>query len=104
MWGYDIPRRFCLSRRENLRGENTSSPSCALPPRAEPLRKQRDSFGAVSRDGCVCMEDYKQMYLTLFHATEEAANLLIQAQQKCEELYISSGEAESDQEDPKTEQ
>ncbi len=50
------------------------------------------------------MEDYKQMYLTLFHATEEAANLLIQAQQKCEELYISSGEAESDQEDSKTEQ
>lgn len=40
--------------------------------------------------------DYKQMYLTLFNATEEAVNLLIQAQQRCEELYISSSEPESE--------
>ena len=44
------------------------------------------------------------MYLKLFRASEEAVNLLIQVQRECEELYISSGEAESDQEDSKTEQ
>ena len=36
------------------------------------------------------------MYLTLFHAVEEAANLLIQAQQKCEDLYVSSSQPESE--------
>lgn len=38
------------------------------------------------------MPDYKQMYLTLFRATEQAINTLIQAQQECEELYISESE------------
>lgn len=53
---------------------------------------------AASVRGCVYMPepDYKQMYLTLFDATEKAVNLLIQAQQKCEELYISSSEPESE--------
>lgn len=40
------------------------------------------------------MADYKEMYLTLFRATEEAVNLLIDAQQKCEELYVTSEEPE----------
>ena len=42
------------------------------------------------------MEDYKKMYLTLFNVTEDAINALenvrralINAQQECEELYIS---------------
>ena len=35
------------------------------------------------------MPDYKEMYLTLFRASEEAINLLIAAQRTCEELYIS---------------
>lgn len=35
------------------------------------------------------MTDYKEMYLILFRATEKAANILIEAQRKCEELYIS---------------
>lgn len=39
------------------------------------------------------MPDYKQMYLTLFRATEQAINTLIQAQQQCEELYISQPES-----------
>ena len=38
------------------------------------------------------MPDYKKMYLTLFKASEEAANLLIAAQRECEELYLSSAE------------
>ncbi len=40
------------------------------------------------------MPDYKKMYLTMFKASEDAVNLLLQAQRECEELYISSPEAE----------
>ncbi len=36
------------------------------------------------------MPDYKEMYLTLFRATEQAINTLIAAQQECEELYLKS--------------
>lgn len=35
------------------------------------------------------MPDYKKMYLTLFSATQQAVNILIAAQQECEELYIN---------------
>lgn len=38
------------------------------------------------------MADYKEMYLTLFRAIEEAVNFLIAAQRKCEELYMTSEE------------
>lgn len=34
------------------------------------------------------------MYLKLFRTTEEAINLLLDAQQACEELYISAPEPE----------
>ena len=40
------------------------------------------------------MPDYKEMYLKLFRASEEAANILIAAQQGCEELYLSLPEPE----------
>lgn len=40
------------------------------------------------------MPDYKKMYLTLFRATEQAINALIEAQRECEELYISEPETE----------
>ncbi|WP_312636211.1 hypothetical protein [Oscillibacter sp.] len=40
------------------------------------------------------MPDYKEMYLKLFRATEEAVNLLIDAQQVCEEIYITAPEPE----------
>ncbi len=40
------------------------------------------------------MPDYKKMYLTLFRASEEAINLLVKAQQDCEELYLSAPEPE----------
>lgn len=39
------------------------------------------------------MADYKEMYLTLFRAVEQAVNLLVDAQRKCEELYINQPEA-----------
>lgn len=54
----------------------------------------------ASGDGRVNMPDYKQMYLTLFNATEEAVNLLIRAQRACEELYISSSEEEPESSEP----
>lgn len=42
------------------------------------------------------MTDYKEMYLTMVRASEEAINILIEAQKKCEEMYL-------DGEDEKTE-
>lgn len=40
------------------------------------------------------MPDYKEMYLTMFRASEKAINILIEAQRQCEELYISAKEPE----------
>ena len=34
------------------------------------------------------MPDYKEMYLKMVRATEQAINTLIAAQQQCEEMYI----------------
>lgn len=42
------------------------------------------------------MPDYKEMYLKLFRASEEAVNLLIAAQRECEELYISGDDTEKE--------
>ena len=39
------------------------------------------------------MPDYKKMYLTMLRATEDAINILIAAQQACEELYLRDTEA-----------
>ncbi len=36
--------------------------------------------------------DYKELYLDLFRATEKAINILIDAQQRCEEKIISEDE------------
>lgn len=38
------------------------------------------------------MPDYQSLYLKLFRATEEAIQLLMTAQQECEELYMNQGE------------
>lgn len=38
------------------------------------------------------MSSYKEMYLILFRATEQAINTLISAQRECEELYLSMPE------------
>ena len=40
------------------------------------------------------MPDYKEMYLTLVRASEEALGILIAAQRKCEEMYLSAGGGE----------
>ena len=40
------------------------------------------------------MPDYKEIYLTLFRATEDTINRLIAAQQLCEEMYLSDSETE----------
>jgi hypothetical protein len=36
------------------------------------------------------MPDYKKIYLTMLRASAQAVNILIAAQQECEEQYISS--------------
>lgn len=40
------------------------------------------------------MPDYKEMYLTMVRASEDAVSCLIAAQRKCEELYLSAPEAD----------
>ena len=40
------------------------------------------------------MPDYKEMYLHLMRETEKAVRILTQAQQDCEELYLSAPEPE----------
>ena len=35
------------------------------------------------------MPDYKEMYLKMVRASERAINILIEAQQECEEMYLS---------------
>jgi len=40
------------------------------------------------------MPGYKEMYLKLFRASEDAVNPLIAAQRECEELYVSAPEPE----------
>ncbi len=42
------------------------------------------------------MPDYKALYHTLFHATEEAINLLIAAQRECEARYLAAEEETSE--------
>lgn len=40
------------------------------------------------------MADYKKMYLTLMRETEKAIRILIDAQRKCEDLYLSTEDRE----------
>ena len=44
------------------------------------------------------MPNYREMYLEMFRGTEKAINILIDVQQKCEEMYISSPETEAEKE------
>ena len=44
------------------------------------------------------MADYKQMYMALLAATENAMEILIAAQRQCEDIYIET-EGASDGED-----
>ena len=38
------------------------------------------------------MTNYKEMYLKMVRATEAAINLLVKAQQECEEMYLQADE------------
>ena len=38
------------------------------------------------------MPDYKEMYLNLFRASEQAVSTLIAAQRECEEMYLNQPE------------
>lgn len=38
------------------------------------------------------MADYREMYLRLFRATTKAIEMLTEAQQECEEIYLSAEE------------
>ena len=38
------------------------------------------------------MPNYKEMYLKMVRASEKAINVLIEAQQECEEMYVSGPE------------
>ena len=40
------------------------------------------------------MPDYEKMYYTLFNATEKAINMLIEAQNKCEDIYVETADEE----------
>jgi len=40
------------------------------------------------------LPDYKEMYLKMVRASEDAIQTLIRAQQECEEMYLSSEEPE----------
>lgn len=42
--------------------------------------------------------NYKEMYLKLFRASEKAINLLVSAQQECEEMYLSASEGKEPKE------
>ena len=39
--------------------------------------------------------DYKEMYLKMVRATEEAMNILIRAQRECEEIYLDEEKKEN---------
>lgn len=40
------------------------------------------------------MPDYKEMYLIMVRAAEQAQNILIEAQQNCEEMYLDAQDDE----------
>ena len=44
--------------------------------------------------------DYKELYLKMMRASEEAIRVLIKAQQECEELYLAAEEEASEEESP----
>lgn len=46
------------------------------------------------------MADYRKMYLTLLDATEKVLGILMEAQQKCEEIYISTERPPSEHQKP----
>ena len=50
--------------------------------------------GMINLENCK-EENYKEMYLIMFRACEEAIDTLITAQRKCEEMYLAAGDPEN---------
>ncbi len=50
------------------------------------------------------MPDYKEMYLIMARAAEKAERILIEAQRKCEELYLSAGDEPAGESGEKTDE
>ena len=48
------------------------------------------------------MPDYKELYLKLFRASEDAINILIEAQRVCEAMYLEQYELEEAKEESVT--
>ena len=92
MWGYKSCAALFVSTGKPAGG--AQPPPSALPPQVEPLRKHRGSLRRLSLEVVIVMPDFEKMYLTMFRASEEAINLLIKAQQECEEMFISAPEPE----------
>ena len=44
--------------------------------------------------------NYKELYLKMVRASERAINILVEAQQECEELYLSADGDESEVKSP----
>lgn len=44
--------------------------------------------------------DYKQMYMKMVKASEEAMEILIRAQRECEELYLEQTDGEDAPDEP----
>ena len=42
------------------------------------------------------MTDYQEMYLTMVRASEKAIDILVEAQQKCEEMYLEAEEEKTE--------
>ena len=40
--------------------------------------------------------DYKELYLNMMRASEEAIRILVKAQQECEELYLAAEEEQAE--------
>lgn len=43
------------------------------------------------------MPDYKEMYLTLFRATEKAVRILTDAQMQAEEIFLAAEDEKADE-------
>ena len=48
------------------------------------------------------MADWKEMYLKMFRASEEAIRILEAAQRECEEMYMRDGDGADESEPDKT--
>ena len=50
------------------------------------------------------MPDYREMYLTLMKASEEALDILLAAQRQCEKIYLAPGGSDPQVSNIKTEE